>query len=148
MVRATPIKVLIAAPAAVVQTLGGALRDLGVEVSGCGTPAEGEQHLKRRFDLILVCYVFDDLRPYHFIGRIRHESENTKTPIVLVRALPIPLGKSQEWEIGTAYKSIGVDEFCNYSEALHEKGSERANEMLRQVVSSVLHASDKQVQRR
>ena len=147
MVRATPIKVLIAAPAVVVQTLGVALRDLGVEVYGCTTPAEGEEQLQRRFDLILVCYVFDDVRPYHFIGRIRHESENVQTPIVLVRALPVPLGKSQEWEIATAYKSIGVDEFCNYSQILHENGSEQANDALRQCVSKVLHAPDRRLSR-
>jgi|SRR5690349_3508924 len=147
MVRPTPINVLIAAPAVVVQTLGGALRELGVEVQGCTTPGEGEKQLARRFDLILVCYVFDDVHPYHFIGRIRHESANAQTPIVLVRALPVPLGKSQEWEIGTAYKSIGVDEFCNYSDVLHEKGSDQANEMLRQCVSKVLHAPDKRQNR-
>jgi len=131
----------------VVQTLGDALRDLGVNVHGATTTPDAERQLERRLDLIVVCYVFDDLRPYHFIGRIRQEGANTETPIVLVRALPVPLGESQEWEISQAYKSIGVDEFCNYSEMVHDQGTERANEALRKCVSKVLHSPDRRLQR-
>ena len=141
------MQVLIAAPAAVVQTLGQALRDLGVDVRGATTTPEAERQLEQTLDLILVCYVFDDLRPYHFISRIRHEGANTETPIVLVRALPVPLGESQEWEISQAYKSIGVDEFCNYSEMVHDQGTEAANESLRRCVSKVLHSPDRRVHR-
>jgi CheY-like chemotaxis protein len=138
---------MIAAPAPVWQALGSALRELVVEVYGCTTAAEAEKYLGRRFDLILVCYVFDDLRPYHFIDRIRHEGENTRTPIVLVRALPVPLGKSQEWEIATAYKSIGVDEFCNYSELVHEQGAEQADQALRKCATGLLQTSDRRQSR-
>jgi hypothetical protein len=85
--------------------------------------------------------VFDDLRPYRFINRIRNESPHARTPLILIRALPVPLGESQEWEIRHAYKSIGVDEFVNYSELVHEKGSSHADHALRDCVSRLLSSS-------
>ena len=133
-----PIRTLIAAPPAVVQTLANALRELGVEVYGAATPQEAGPRLEAQLDLILVCYVFDDLHPYRFINRVRNESPQTQTPLILIRALPVPLGESQEWEIRHAYKTIGVNEFVNYSQLVHEKGSEHADRSLRECVSKLL----------
>jgi|SRR5687767_3141487 len=138
MAAAPPIRTLIAAPSSVVQTLGNALRDVGVEARPGTTMTEAESELAARLDLILVCYVFDDVRPYRFIGRIRSEGPNARTPIILVRALPVPLGQSQEWEIRRAYQSIGVDEFVNYSQLVHDQGAGPANQALRQCVLRVL----------
>jgi CheY-like chemotaxis protein len=140
-VAKNPIRTLIAAPDAVVQTLGEALRELPVDVYPGTTSAEAGAHLANDLDLILVCYVFDDLRPYRFINRIRNESPHAGTPLILIRALPVPLGESQEWEIRQAYKSIGVDEFVNYSELVHDKGSPHADQALRACVSKVLSSS-------
>lgn len=138
-------RTLIAAPHAVVQTLGEALRELAVEIYPGTTSAEAGAHLAKELDLIVVCYVFDDVRPYRFINRIRNESPHTQTPVILVRALPVPLGESQEWEIRQAYKSIGVDEFLNYSQLLQEKGTAEANHALRKCVSGLLSAGNSRI---
>jgi CheY-like chemotaxis protein len=132
------IRILIAAPPGVVQTLGEGLRELAVEVYVGTTSAEAGAHLAKELDLILVCYVFDDVRPYRLINRIRNESPHGQTPLILVRALPVPLGQSQEWEIRQAYKSIGVDDFVNYSQLLQEQGEAQANRALRESVSRLL----------
>ena len=115
-----------------------ALHPLGVEAVLGTTTQEAEGHIASAFDLILVCYVFDDLRPYRFVRRIRSESANPHTPLILVRALPVPLGESQEWEIRQSYKSIGVNDFVNYSQLVHDKGSEQADQALRESVSKFL----------
>lgn len=57
----------------------------------------------------------------------------------------MPLGESQEWEIRQAYKSIGVDEFLNYSELLQEKGAAEANHALRPCVSGLLSAGSSRI---
>jgi CheY-like chemotaxis protein len=132
-----PLRTLIAAPPAVAQTLAKALGELSGEVLGVATPEEAGPYLDRELDLILVCYVFDDLHPYKFINRIRNESPHKRTPVVLIRALPVPLGESQEWEIRRAYKSIGVNEFVNYSEMVHEKGSAHADAALRECIAKL-----------
>lgn len=132
------LRTLIAAPNGVVQTLGNALRDLGAQVHAGVTPEAAASHLDSDLDLILVCYVFDDLHPYRFINRIRNESPHKRTPLILIRALPVPLGESQEWEIRRAYKSIGVDEFVNYSQLAHDKGPAQADIALRECVSKLV----------
>ena len=134
------MRTLIAAPNGVVQTLGNALRELGVQVLAGVTPEAAASHLDGELDLILVCYVFDDLHPYRFINRIRNESPHRHTPLILIRALPVPLGESQEWEICRAYKSIGVDEFVNYSQLAHDKGTRHADLALRECVSKLFSA--------
>jgi CheY-like chemotaxis protein len=138
-------RTLIAAPQAVVQTLGEALRELAVEVYPGTTSAEAGAHLAGELDLILVCYVFDDVRPYRLINHIRNESPHAQTPLILIRALPVPLGDTQEWEIRQAYKSIGVDEFLNYSQLLQEKGTAEANHALRACVSGLLSAGNSRI---
>ena len=140
-VKNDQIRTLIAAPPGVVETLGNALRELAVEVYPGINTAEAGAHLERDLDLILVCYVFDDVRPYRFINRIRNESSHVRTPLILVRALPVPLGESQEWEIRQAYKSIGVDEFINYSQLSHQNGAAHADRALREGVSKLLSVS-------
>jgi PleD family two-component response regulator len=144
-VKNDQIRTLIAAPPAVVETLGNALRELPVEVYPGITTADAAAHLEKDLDLILVCYVFDDVRPYRFINRIRNESSHGRTPLILVRALPVPLGESQEWEIRQAYKSIGVDEFINYSQLLHQNGAPHANRALRECVSKLLSVSNHRI---
>ena len=138
MAAPATFRTLIAAPSLVVQTLGKALSDLRVEVHPGTTIAEAESHLATKLDLILVCYVFDDVHPYRFIGRIRSEGANMGTPVVLVRALPVPLGESQEGEIRRAYQSIGVDEFVNYSQLMHDQGAGVADQALRECVLRLL----------
>ena len=137
---AEPLRTLIAAPQAVVDTLADALRELGVEACPGVTMDQANEHLAGKLDLILVCYVFDDLHPYRFINRIKNESAHARTPLVLIRALPVPLGESQEWEIRRAYQSIGVDEFINYSQLVSEKGSTEANRALREAIVKLLNA--------
>ena len=44
---------------------------------------------------------------------VQHEWRRRHVPTILVRALPVLLGKTQEDEIREAYKSLGVDEFLN-----------------------------------
>jgi PleD family two-component response regulator len=132
------LRTLIAAPNGVVQTLAHALQELGVEVRAGVTPHGAASHLDAELDLILVCYVFDDLHPYRFVNRIRNDSPHKETPLILVRALPVPLGESQEAEIRRSYKSIGVNEFVNYSQLAHDNGPAHAGRVLRECVSQLV----------
>jgi CheY-like chemotaxis protein len=134
------LRALIAAPNGVVQTLGNALRELGVQVYAGVTPEAAASHLTAELDLILVCYVFDDLHPYRFINRIRNDSPHKRTPLILIRALPVPLGESQESEIRRAYGSIGVNEFVNYSQLAYDKGTAHADLVLCQCVARLVSA--------
>lgn len=134
------LRLLIAAPNPVAQTLARALDDVAGDIYLGRTTPEAEAYLAEKLKLIIVCYVFDDVRPYRFVRRARSEGANVTTPILLVRALPVPLGESQEWEIRNSYKSIGVDEFVNYAQLVHQAGAAHADEALRQSVWKLLGA--------
>ena len=47
-------------------------------------------------DLIVICYAFDEMRPFRLLQYLRQGRRRAHLPTILVRALPVPLGKNEE----------------------------------------------------
>jgi hypothetical protein len=74
----------------------------------------------------------------HPFRLLQHVEEAKQVPTILVRALPVPLGKTQEVQIRESYKTLGVDEFFNLYDEGNRAGREAALEAFRQAVVSRL----------
>ena len=130
-------RVLIAAPALVIRQLGGALPP-DVEVVGAATWEEATQCLQAAAPrLIVVCYIFDEMRPYRFIRHVR-ETKYRHTPIFLVRAVTVPLGSTNEAELRRSYTDLGVNEFMNFSDLANERGLDVALQEFVRVAASLV----------
>jgi PleD family two-component response regulator len=112
--------VLIAAPLDVVRELGAALGER-VKVLGATTFDDALACLTARPDIIVVCYVFDHLRPYRLIQHVRSELDDPAIPIVLVRALPVRFG-TEESEVKDSYLAMGVNQFLNLWSETQQRG--------------------------
>jgi hypothetical protein len=100
-----------------------------------------------RPDLIIVCYAFDEVRPFRLLHYVRDEWR-AHVPTILVRALPIPLGTTEEARIRESYKTLGVDEFVNLNDDKQRLGKEAALRIFRDVVISRLPSAPYHVMRR
>jgi len=131
------VPVFIAAPAVVIRQLSAALHD-GIDVIGAATWDDAIQKLPDSFPgLVIVCYVFDEIRPYRFIQHVR-AGEYGQAPILLVRAVTLPLGATQESEMRRSYTDLGVNAFLNFSDLANERGLDAALQEFRRVVDSLL----------
>jgi PleD family two-component response regulator len=131
-------RILIAAPGPVIKELSSVLADEARPVGG-ETLDEAVRKLQElEPDLIIVCYAFDEVRPFRLLHYLRHELRRRHVPTILVRALPVPLGKTQEAEIRESYKSLGVDEFFNLQDEKVRQGTEEALRRFRDAVVSRL----------
>jgi PleD family two-component response regulator len=127
--------VLIAAPALVIRQLGAALPP-EVEVVGAATWEEATQRLEVADPaLIVVCYVFDEMRPYRFIRHARQKYRNT--PIFLVRAVTVRLGSGHEADVRRSYTDLGANEFMNFSDLANERGLDTALQEFARVAASL-----------
>jgi len=88
--------------------------------------------------LVLVCYAFDEMRPFRLISYIRDDQQRKGLPTVLVRALPVPLGATQEAEIRESYKTLGVTDFVNVRGLIEELGERLALEQFRTRIAELL----------
>src|SRR5687768_15144865 len=130
-------RVLLAAPAVVIRQLSGAL-PTDVDVIGAGTWDDAVQRLSEVSPhLIVVCYVFDEMRPYRFIQHVR-DTEHRRVPIFLIRAVSVPLGTTLESDLRRSYVDLGVNAFLNFSDLANERGLEVALQEFRRVVISLL----------
>ena len=110
---------LIAAPSAIVSKLKAGVAD-HVEVLAAETYEAALACLRdARVDLLVVCYLFDDVRPYRLLNHLQELGE--PIPAMLVRAQPVPLRENEE-EVRTAYAPLGVREFQNFSDQERSKG--------------------------
>jgi CheY-like chemotaxis protein len=132
--------VLVAAPADVVQEIGHALGS-DVKILGAETWDQALARLDPYPSLILVCYAFDGMRPFGLIRYVREEHDSN-LPIILVRALPVPLGKANESQIRDSYQTLGVDEFINFYDTRQADGTNVAYERLRTSVFRHLPRQD------
>ena len=131
-------RILIAAPAAVIRQLGSLFAG-EADITGAETFDEAVATLQElEPDLIIVCYAFDEVRPFRLLHYVRHEWHGENIPRILVRALPIPLGDTQEAQIRESYKTLGVDEFCNLQDQARRDGTEAALREFRHTVISRL----------
>ena len=129
-------RILIGAPRDVIRLLTGALTD-GVDVFGAQTHEEAISVLHAENpDLIIVCYAFDEMRPFRFLRHVRENWQRLHVPTMLVRALPVALSRTQEHEIGESYKTLGVDEFFNLHAQRQRHGRDGGLQRFRE---SVLH---------
>jgi CheY-like chemotaxis protein len=128
-------RLFIAAPAAVIRHLGGLFAADEVEIVGCETWDDAITRLEEKdADLLVICYAFDEMRPFRLLQYLRQERPRAHLPTILVRALPVPLGKTQEEQIRESYQHLGVDHFYNlYDEKLRE-GDEAALRHFREAV--------------
>jgi hypothetical protein len=126
--------VLIAAPSSVVSKLKAGLDH--VQVMAAGTYEEALACLReRRVDLLIVCYIFDDVRPYRLLNHLQDLGE--RPPAMLVRALPVPL-REKEDEVRAAYGPLGVREFQNFSDQEKSQGTKAALEQFRRLVLGLI----------
>jgi len=132
------LRILIAAPAPVVRELDAALGDELVEVMGAESWDDALRRVEEEPDLLLLCYAFDEVRPFRFLQYLQQSPRRRHMPTVLVRALPVPLGKTQEEDIRQSYMALGVDDFFNLYDEGTRHGRERALQMLRVKVTSRL----------
>jgi PleD family two-component response regulator len=130
--------ILIAAPGPVIRELSSVLADEVRPVGGETLDQAVGQLQGLEPDLIIVCYAFDEVRPFRLLHYLRHELRRRHVPTILVRALPVALGKTQEAEIRESYKSLGVDEFFNLHDEKLRQGKEAALGKFRDAVMSRL----------
>jgi hypothetical protein len=105
-------QVLIAAPSSVYAELEGLLKS-DVDVVGAATYDEAVHRLEANtVGLLILCYVFDEVRPYRLLNYLQDSGK--RLPTVLVRAVAVPL-RRKDSEIAEAYASLGVDTFYNLS---------------------------------
>ena len=132
-------RVLLAAPAVVIRQLSAALPE-DVDVVGAGTWHDAVERLpEARPHLIIVCYIFDEMRPYRFIQHVR--DTNQQVPIFLIRAVSVPLGNTQESDLASSYVDLGVNAFLNFSDLANERGLDVALQEFRRVGTSLLPTS-------
>lgn len=133
-------RVLIAAPADVMRQLRPALAG-DVDVLATGTWSEAVGLLEQQVpDAIVVCYAFDEVRPFRLLHYVQQEWQGPQVPIILVRALPLNLGDEQEAQIREAYRTLGVLDFFNLWEEAERHGTEVALQRFRHSVLSRLAA--------
>jgi hypothetical protein len=137
----TPARVLLAAPAVVIRQLSAALPD-DIDIIGVGAWDDAVQRLPQANPhLVIVCYIFDEMRPYRFIQHVR-ATEFRAAPIFLIRAVSVPLGATQESDLRHSYTHLGVNAFLNFSDLANERGLDLALQEFRRVVLSLLPATD------
>ena len=74
------------------------------------------------------------MRPFRLLQYLRQERPRSHLPTILVRALPVPLGKTQEEQIRESYQNLGVDQFYNLYEEKQREGDEVALAHFREAV--------------
>lgn len=128
-------RLFIAAPAAVIRQLGGLFTSHEVEIVGCETWDDAVSRLEEKdADLLVICYAFDEMRPFRLLQYLRQERASSHLPTILVRALPVPLGRTQEAQIRESYQNLGVDQFYNLYEEKLREGAEAALRHFRDAV--------------
>jgi hypothetical protein len=112
--------VLVAAPALVCKKLESVLAKRARVL--CAEEFDEAVRLVREetIDLLVLCYVFDDVRPYRLLNHLQ-EHGIEKITTVLVRVLPVPLQES-ETQVEEAYQQLGVTRFVNLADAERREG--------------------------
>ena len=137
---AAPARVLIAAPALVIRQLRAAL-PAELEVVSAATREDAVKRLSEQaMDLVVVCYIFDEMRPYALIQDVR-ASEQHRTPIILIRAVTTPWGATDEADVRRSYEDLGVDAFLNFSNVANERGLDAALQEFSLLAVSLLGGS-------
>ena len=128
---------LIAAPLSVVNKLRAGVED-HVQVIGAETYEDALPLLRERpVALLIVCYVFDGVRPYRLLNHLPELKPRPRA--MLVRALPVPL-REEEQSVRASYAALGAGEFQNFSDQERSIGLEAALQQFRKIVLGLVHA--------
>jgi len=128
-------RLFIAAPAAVIRHLAGLFTANEIEIVGCETWDDAVSRLEeKQADLVVICYAFDEMRPFRLLQYLRQERPRAHLPTILVRALPVPLGKTHDEQIRESYQNLGVDQFYNLYDEKQREGDEVALRHFREAV--------------
>ncbi|TAK82270.1 MAG: hypothetical protein EPO20_21560 [Betaproteobacteria bacterium] len=131
-------RVLLAAPHDVILDVQPALAKC-LELSAAETLDEAITRLHAdKPEMLLVCYAFDNVRPFRLLQYLQLEWQGPKMPIMLIRAVPVSTGKAEEAEIFEAYSSLGVLHFFNLWNQIAQHGREVALRRLQHAVQSIL----------
>jgi CheY-like chemotaxis protein len=119
----------------VIRHLGGLFAAHEIEIVGCETWDDAVSRLEEKdADLLVICYAFDEMRPFRLLQYLRQERPRAHLPTILVRALPVPLGKTPEEQIRESYQNLGVDQFYNLYDERQREGAEVAQRHFREAV--------------
>ena len=109
------------------------------DVFQCETLDQAVEHLKQQdVDLIVLCYLFDEMRPFRLIHHVRNEIRRRDLPILLVQPVNWKLDDAQSKQMTDAYESIGIDGFVDLCEDARPRGDEQAFQAFRTSVSRLL----------
>jgi CheY-like chemotaxis protein len=136
-------RIFVAAPAVVIRQLSAPLPE-DVEVIGAASWEDAVQLLPGAAPhLIIVCYIFDEMRPYRFIQHVKG-TKYAQAPIFLVRAVTVPLGSALESDMRRSYTDLGVSAFLNFSDLANDRGLDAALQEFRRIAVSFLPTAAKQ----
>jgi hypothetical protein len=132
-------RVLIAGPAEVCcKGLLLALED-DVQILPCETLDQAVERIRREDPhFIVVCTLFDEMRPFRLIHHVRSELDKPDLPIMLVQIVEAHLGSTLVKQMSDAYGSIGANGFIDLREEAEAYGAERALQRFRASVISRL----------
>ena len=107
--------------------------------------AESFEHAARqldrdKYDALVVGYYFDDARPFRIVTYARSRFAGA-VPVILMRALALPLGNKDESEIRAAYRELGADDFIDFRHDADCLGIEKARERLRKAILGRLQSA-------
>jgi hypothetical protein len=84
---------------------------------------------------IVVCTLFDEMRPFRLIHHVRSELDKPELPILLVQIVDGHLGSSTlVKQMSDAYGSIGANGFVNLREEAEAYGAQKALQRFRATV--------------
>src|SRR3954464_4598306 len=104
--------ILVAAPAIVFGKLRRAFADRADLLSAETFDDAARLLQSESLEVFVLCYVFDDVRPYRILNHLQGVGQPHHLPTVLVRALPVPLRESER-DVEEAYRQLGITLFVN-----------------------------------
>lgn len=130
--------VLLAGAAVCCKELLQVLRD-DHDVFRCDTLDEAAERLKHESpDVIVLCYLFDEMRPFRLIHHVRNDLRRRDLPILLVQPVDWNLDDAQTRQMTDAYESIGINGFVDLCEDVKASGDEEPLQRFRTLVSRLL----------
>lgn len=130
-------RVLIAAPLNAYKRIAPALKDLSV--IRCETLDEAIREFQdEKPSLVILGYVFDQMRPFRFVHHLRSDGGSQEVPIIMVQIHDWRFDALQEQQMREGYRSLGVERFFNFSKEAGARGAEAALHMLRSMIDSLI----------
>lgn len=91
-------------------------------------------------ELIVLCYLFDEMRPFRLVHHVRNDLRRADLPILLVQPVDWHLDDAQIKQMSDAYESIGINGFVNFHEDVQTYGEKKTLQRFRTLVMNLLHS--------